>query len=65
MPVRKIDIGEAMVKSGLARAYLKQTDLYATVEKDAKAAKVGLWQKSAKSVVPWVWRLTKSRSLIR
>ena len=61
----KVDIGEAMVRSGLARAYLKQSDIYGAVEDEAKAAKVGLWQKSAKSVAPWVWRLTKSRSLIR
>jgi len=60
-----VDIGQAMVKSGLARAYVKQSDLYAGVEKEAKSAKVGLWQNSAKSVAPWVWRLTKSRSLIR
>jgi endonuclease YncB( thermonuclease family) len=60
-----VDIGKAMVESGLARAYLKQSDIYAAEEKSAKVAKVGLWQKSAKSVAPWVWRLTKSRSLIR
>ena len=61
----EVDIGKAMVESGLARAYLKQSDMYASVEDNAKVAKVGLWQKSAKSVAPWIWRLTKSRSLIR
>lgn len=60
-----VDIGEAMVKSGLARAFPRQSKIYTAVEKEAKLAKVGLWQKSAKSVAPWVWRLTKSRSLIR
>ncbi|NQV22084.1 MAG: thermonuclease family protein [Rhodospirillales bacterium] len=60
-----VDIGEAMVKSGLARAFKGQSKIYAAVEKEAKEAKAGLWQKSAESVAPWVWRLTKSRSLIR
>ena len=59
------DIGEAMVKSGLARAFRRQTKIYAAAEKEAKAAQLGLWQKSAKSVAPWVWRLTKTRSQIR
>lgn len=60
-----IDIGEAMVKSGLARSFRGQSKIYARAEKEAKAAKMGLWQKSAKSVAPWAWRLSKTRSLIR
>jgi len=59
------DLGEAMVKSGLARAYRKQADVYEAAEDTAKADNLGLWQKTAKHVDPWIWRLKKSRSPIR
>jgi endonuclease YncB( thermonuclease family) len=60
-----VDLGEAMVKSGLARAFRKQSDMYRAAEDEAKAASLGLWQKTAKYVDPWIWRLKKSRSPIR
>lgn len=59
------DLGEAMVKSGLARAFRKQSDLYRAAEEEAKSANLGLWQKTAKHIDPWIWRLKKSRSPIR
>ncbi|MGZ9809327.1 thermonuclease family protein [Pseudoroseicyclus sp. H15] len=54
------DLGEAMVKAGLAMAYLEQTDDYELAQIDAITAGVGLWQPGAEFVEPWEFRRTNT-----
>ncbi|KQX34948.1 hypothetical protein ASD04_16355 [Devosia sp. Root436] len=51
-----MDVGEAFVGTGMARAYLDQTDAYLAAEEAAKAAGLGVWQAGAKVDDPWAWR---------
>jgi endonuclease YncB( thermonuclease family) len=48
------DLGAALVAEGLARAYLRYSDAYATDEAAARAAGRGLWQGEA--AAPWDYR---------
>ena len=50
-------INERMVADGHARAFVRYTDDYATAEKQARAAKLGVWQGPAKA--PWEYRAEK------
>lgn len=48
------DINAEMVRIGLAWAFVRYSDLYVAEERDARAAKIGVWQ--APSQAPWDWR---------
>lgn len=50
------DLGEALVRTGMARAYVEQTDAYLAAEDAAKTGQLGVWQPGAKIDEPWVWR---------
>lgn len=50
------DVGEEMVRSGMAMAYLDQTEDYVPAEEEAKAAQLGVWQPNARIDTPWEWR---------
>lgn len=50
------DVGEALVRTGFARAYVEQSDVYLAAEEEARAAQVGVWQEGAQVDDPWVWR---------
>lgn len=52
-------INEEMVRSGLALAFVEQSEDYLPAQDEAKAAKVGLWQDTAKFVEPWIFRLQR------
>lgn len=56
-----INIGEALVRSGLAWAYRHYSLDYVPAEAAAKAARRGVWQGSA--TPPWDWRRKKSKAL--
>jgi endonuclease YncB( thermonuclease family) len=48
------DINAEMVRIGLAWAFVRYSAMYAAQEKDARDAKVGVWQ--AQTQAPWDWR---------
>ena len=48
------DLNAEMVRIGLAWAFVRYSDLYVTEERDARAAKIGVWQ--AQTLAPWDWR---------
>ena len=49
-----IDIGEQMVRNGLALAYRRYSTAYVQAEASAKASRVGIW--AGEFVAPWEWR---------
>jgi len=49
-----IDINEAMVRAGMAWAFVKYSRAYVDVEADARARKAGVWQGPAEA--PWDFR---------
>lgn len=51
------DVGEEMVRSGMALAYRQYSKDYVSVEAAAKAASKGLW--SGQFIAPWDWRRGK------
>ncbi len=55
------DINAEMVKSGLALAFLEQSDDYLLQMADAIAAGVGLWQVGVIFEEPWVYRRRETR----
>lgn len=55
------DINAEMVKSGLALAFLEQSDDYLVQMADAIAAGVGLWQVGVIFEEPWVYRRRETR----
>lgn len=57
------DIGEAMVRTGNALAFLPQSNKYADAEKAAKADKVGIWQTGIRFKIPWEWRNENDRPI--
>jgi micrococcal nuclease len=52
-----INVNEALLKAGMAWHYKKydSNPIWANFEKEARAAKIGLWQ-NAKPIPPWDWR---------
>lgn len=50
------DINAAMVRSGMALAYQKQTDQYVDEQIEAITAEAGLWQIGVEFMEPWVHR---------
>ena len=50
-----IELNKELVRSGLALARIKQTDLYLKDEKYAKQNNLGIWR--GKFIKPWVWRM--------
>ncbi len=48
------DINSEMVRIGLAWAYVRYSSMYVVQEKDARGARVGVWQ--ATTQAPWDWR---------
>lgn len=55
-----IDVGDWLVRGGLAVAYTKTAKTYAAVQKSAKRRKLGLWKGGF--VMPWEWRRGKRLS---
>lgn len=51
------DVSREIVRQGWALALRPEGDLYIAAEREAKAAKVGLW--SGSFVAPWEWRRTQ------
>jgi endonuclease YncB( thermonuclease family) len=51
------DINSEMVRIGLAWAYIHYSTMYVAQEKDARAARIGVWQ--AATQAPWEWRAAK------
>jgi endonuclease YncB( thermonuclease family) len=52
----EINLNAEMVARGLALAFVKYDDRYASIEAQARAGKVGLW--AGTFVKPWDWRST-------
>ena len=48
------DLNSEMVRIGLAWAFVRYSELYVAEERDARAAKIGVWQ--APTQAPWDWR---------
>lgn len=57
------DVGEAMVRSGMALAYRRFSDDYVPAEDAARRERAGLWQ--GEFVPPWDWRERDARSRTR
>ncbi len=51
------DISAEMVRIGLAWAFVRYSTLYVAQEKDARDAKIGVWQ--APTQTPWDWRVAQ------
>ena len=49
-----LDVGEEMVRSGMAFAYRPQTDRYVAAEDSARTEASGLWR--SQFAFPWEWR---------
>lgn len=58
--VGNTDLGAAMVRAGLAVAYRRYSDDYVDEEREAKAARRGLW--AGDFTLPEEWRRTTARS---
>ncbi len=54
------DIQQWLVKSGWALAYLQYSKAYEPDEKDARAAKAGLW--AGAFIAPWDWRVRNKKT---
>lgn len=52
--VDRANLNEAMVKRGLAWAFVKYSEEFAAAEAEARAAKAGVWQGAAEA--PWDYR---------
>ena len=50
----KTDLGAALVRAGLALAYLQYSSIYSADEDSAKTAKLGMW--AGAFTAPWAWR---------
>ncbi|MCF1743730.1 thermonuclease family protein [Paradevosia shaoguanensis] len=54
------DIAAELVKQGYALALTDQGEDYSAIQKEAEAAKVGLWRDGVKFENPWDWRRTRT-----
>lgn len=61
--VGNVDLNEALVRSGLALAFRRQSKDYVEAEKAAKADRIGLWQ--GEFITPWKWRLMRGAPTAR
>jgi len=61
--VGAVDINEALVKSGLALAFRRQSKNYVAAEKAAKQDGVGVWQ--GEFIAPWKSRLMRGAPTAR
>ena len=61
--VGNVDLNEALVRSGLALAFRRQSKDYVEAEKAAKKDRIGLWQ--AEFIAPWKWRLMRGAPTAR
>lgn len=59
------DINAEMVRTGMALAYLDQTDDYADEQIAAITAQVGLWQAGVEFLEPWIHRSLATDSTAR
>ena len=59
------DLSAEMVRAGMARAFVPQTEQYLPLEEEAKAAGAGVFQPGAVVDLPWEWRAAHSRSPYR
>ena len=50
------DINAAMVRAGMALAFLEQSDDYLPEQDEAIVAQTGLWQLGVEFQEPWIWR---------
>ena len=51
-----IELNAELVRTGMALAYVDQSDRYLPAQEEAKSAKVGLWQDGVEFREPWIWR---------
>jgi endonuclease YncB( thermonuclease family) len=58
------DIGEQMVRSGNALAFLPQSNRYVPAEEAARREKLGVWQNGIRFTRPWVWRQQHDRAVL-
>lgn len=56
--VGEINVNEALVRAGLALAYLKESDAYVEAQKEAEREKAGVWR--GDFVAPWEHRLGRA-----
>jgi len=63
--VGEMDLSAEMVRIGMARAFVPQTEQYLPLETEAQAAAVGVFQPGAVVDLPWKWRAEHSRSPYR
>jgi len=61
--VGNVDLNEALVRSGLALAFRRQSKDYVEAEKAAKKDRIGLWK--AEFIAPWKWRLMRGAPTAR
>ena len=52
---QNIELNKELIRSGLALARIKQSDLYIDDERYAKENKLGIWR--GKFIEPWKWRM--------
>lgn len=57
------DIGDVMVRSGMALAFLPQSDMYVEAEAEARDAGRGIWQPGIRFTLPWEWRVMNGRPI--
>jgi endonuclease YncB( thermonuclease family) len=52
-----------MVRSGMALAFLPQSDMYVEAEAEARDAGRGIWQPGIRFTLPWEWRVMNGRPI--
>ena len=52
-----VDLGQAMVERGMAWAFVRYSDIYESMERDAKRARIGIWR--GPSVPAWEYRANR------
>lgn len=54
--VNGVDVAESLIRSGLAYAFLPQTDVYLEAQNAAEAEAIGIWQPGITVQLPWEHR---------